>query len=238
MKRSLIMLTLLIIVLGAVVTTTVLACRETTCISVLLDVTDKASPIAGDNLMELAHLKDHPWSSCTVRITTLSNYDYNHTQQLLLDKKYIVFGNPQKRYKEMDRYRDSIETLIQRYTSNNSPRDQSVLCEPIVREANRLAASFGKNKYLIIQSDLAENSNIFSVYTKHDLRLAEVEPKTVEVLLLNNLHLQSLAGIQVYLVHQPISESDNKRFTTMAKWYQRLFERAGATVEISSNLTN
>ncbi|MBX7226413.1 MAG: hypothetical protein K1X55_10305 [Chitinophagales bacterium] len=173
-----------------------------------------------------------------VKCFTLSNYEYNNVESIALANRFFLFSNPKKRDREIDQFIAQIDTTLESIYKTDTGKEKSSIYVPIIREANTLYTSRAFRKIIIIQSDLQENTNRFSLYNENDYALLKQSPEKVLKKLEQIEKLHTVKGLTVYLIYQPKSDKDNERFMAMATFYKALFEKQGAEVYIGSNITH
>lgn len=240
MKTKLIFITLAIIVLGI---TTYIGLHyaknqvyQHNEISILIDVTDvQKYPITASAVTSLVGINERKWWSYTARVQTLSNYNYTAIAKVELTDAFVAFSNPNKRTKQIAGFTEALNRQLDSVYQSGSGREHSALYEPIIREANRFSNLKGK-RIMIIQSDLQEHSELFSVYRNVDYALLQHQSEAVINKLTKYLQPQNLQGIDIYIVYEPKDENDNKRFLMMVHVFQKILESHNATVHISANI--
>lgn len=205
-------------------------------ISVFVDVTDiQKNPITAQEITDLADMEHRRWCSYTVRLQTLSNYEYTSIGKVELPDAFVAFSNPYQRKKQVKTFSATLEKELDSLYQTTTTKPHSALYEPIIREANRISHLKGK-RLIIIHSDLQEHSDIFSVYNKLDYALLKKNPNEVVKRLTQHIQPINLKGIDVYFIYEPKDEDDNKRFLMMVHVFQTILESHNATVHIGANI--
>lgn len=118
---------------------------------------------------------------------------------------------------------------------NNTEKNQSILFYGIADELNRLATqSTATNKIAIINSNLLENNDYFSVFKESDKQLLFHHPDSVIRIFEKQLPIQNLKGVSVYIVHHSNPDTDHL-FSEMAKLYNYYLGLKGAQVNVVAN---
>lgn len=202
-----------------------------------IDVTDKDSGrVTGASILSLALEGQSILDPVTVQIEPISSYHNNVRKVVHLKGISWLMGNEPRRKRQLAELGKQIDTVLNQLYAIQEDRQGSIIFEHIVRSANELAKERVTNKVIIVQSDLLENTTRWSSYRTGDLAEIEDNPQAVERKLLQGEQPGDWKQITVYLIHVPRSKEDDERYTTMARFYKRVFERYGATVSIGSNL--
>ena len=100
-----------------------------------------------------------------------------------------------------------------------------------------MAESNADKQLVIIQSDMLDNSFIFSAYDKGKMAQLEKSPDFLAKLLDQHapITVQSLDKMKVLIVYQPNASTDYT-FRIISERYKAYLQNKGATVEIVANL--
>jgi hypothetical protein len=197
------------------------------------DMTDKVTmfPSADDFLSQL-NLKDHPFQSIRIKVTSISDKDVNTTTLLILDKENEWESNITIRKAKIRHFRAQLQrcltTIQQTDTSGHS-----IIYRPIIAQANRLASSGAKRRLLIVYSNLYENSDI-NFYNPSIIAMLKSNPKNIQERLEQQVALQPLNGIGVWLIYNPTSYRDNNHFRPIANLYETILLEHGASVHVDN----
>lgn len=206
-------------------------------IVLFVDKTDvQKEQIRTEDITPILELDKSIWKHNKIRFQTLSNYEYNNVKSVELPYTFFLFSSPKKRKKEIKAFTANIESTLKEIYKADSGTANSAIYEPLVREANKLAQSSASKKVMIVESDLQENTTVFSIYRESDYIQLLKHREQVIAMLDTLLHLNNVTGINIYLVYQPKSDADNERFIMMANLFRNIFEQKGAIVHIGSNI--
>lgn len=209
----------------------------TTVAGIYLDQTDTFKfAIQTREILAILNPGKYVWGEMNVHLTAVTDNNYEEVSVVTLKSRTMLLSNPHRRKREVSIFGDSLESAIRQIRAKHIGRPRTILYEPLVREANRLARSKAERKFLIVESDLAEHSPLFSVYSPQDSLLLQNNMDSASRKLRNQWPLEDLTGLQVFLVYQPKGYSDNERFVLMSKLFKMTLERAGAKVSIGANL--
>lgn len=204
--------------------------------SVLKDRTDLDSePVQADDLCPLLYL-DNKWAGISLRMLTISDYAYNKVHQVSLPGRIVLFSSVTERDKEIAGFKKDMAMCVDSINTEPIGLPHSSIYEPLMTEANRIAASKAKHKFVVAYTNCGENTPAFSVYNTKDRKLLKNNPQKVEQILEKMVKSANLNGLTVYLVYHPTTDKDNEYFTAMSRIYKRILEKAGATVIIEANL--
>ncbi len=204
---------------------------------VFVDQTDELTThISGDQITALIDVDNHQWSTHTVWVEAITNYNYDNLNKITLSKAIRVTGNPFKRKREVKHFMEQLDSSLNTLYETNMSISKSCIYEPVMRELNRLSKSKAHHKYMVINSDLAENSEIFSVYRSNDCIELQKHPDKIIEKLRNRIESEDLNGIMVHFVYKPKNDEDNRRFILMVKLYREILESNGAVVSIGTTL--
>ncbi len=108
----------------------------------------------------------------------------------------------------------------------------------IANELQLMKNKSGERNVLLVFSDLQENSNLFSCYTKANQELLYESPDTISQIF-ESMHLlpKNLNSIKVIFIFQPLTRPQDQKFEAMVKIYRKLLESRGATVIVQANNT-
>lgn len=206
-------------------------------VTVFIDKTDvQKEQLKVNDIVSLLDIDTHIWQRNKVELQTLSNFQYNNVQENELPFAFFLVSNPKKRKKEIQQFKTELDSALQSIYAIDSGRTRSSIYEPIVRTLNTVSHSKAHKTILIVQSDLQENTQTFSVYRESDYLLLQKHREQIIERFTKLLALQDIQGIVVYLIYQPKSDADNDRFILMANLFKEILEQKGAIVHIGSNV--
>jgi hypothetical protein len=206
-------------------------------ISLSIDKTDlfKSKPVA-DEILSKVDIERNKWAPVTLRINTLSGFDYNTVNELALPGKLMILSNPSRRDNEIAKFKSDFIDRLNAVSQTDIGLPNSCIYGPMVRELNRLSKSQAKRRIAILYGDCRHNMPEFSVYQQKDLELLKQHPEEVRELFEKLEKPGTLTGIEVYFIFEPRTEQENISFKLMAKLFQDILTDAGAKVYIAANL--
>lgn len=207
-------------------------------VSVIWDVTEAHSPRpeAGEIIPLLA--LDEPTNGATFRFTYASDVSFNHETVFILPVGgNAITTNQFDRKRKIEKFKQQIAAFLDSLSDDTVGRPNSSLFVPMAKSLNQLAASAANRKYLLVYSDLRENSSVMSFYNPKILALLQNDSAKAEALLAAQEQLGELNGIEIHLLYQPKDAADDAGYRIISGFYKSLFERKGAKVFISANLT-
>lgn len=215
------------------------SCTETTSVfdiemAIVVDKTDRMSiyPTA-DEIISQLELKDNPWQGVRITATYISDRDVNDVTVLQLDAENEWSGNMMIRKAKIKHFVKGLqECLSAMKYSGTCP--YSIVYRTVARQANRLAASNSNKKFLLIYSDLYENTADMSFYDPKIITRLQQHPQSIEAQFEATVPLGSLSGLNVWLIYNPANYRENSAYMAIANFYQRLFTEHGAVTHIAN----
>ncbi len=204
---------------------------------VIFDITDQllVKPHA-NSLLALYNFTNHKEQEASFKITTISDKQLNPTLNLHLgndaeSKKQNHSNDPNYRDKLIMIFYDSIRHMVARYDSlygNSKSIGYSECYRSIADILVEMNKTEVENKFLVIYSDLQENSDLFNCYTQSpfskNINARQVAYKIDSIYPLPN----DLKNITVYVVYQPPTREADKNFMFMCEVYKYLLEKQNA----------
>jgi len=215
------------------------SCTETasvfdTEIAIVVDKTDRMSiyPNADEIISQLG-LKDNPWQGVRIAATYISDRDVNDVTVLKLEAENEWSGNIMIRKAKIKQFIKQLQQcLTAMQYSGTCP--YSIVYRAIAGQANRLAVSKAKRKFLLVYSDLYEHGTDISFYDAKVIKRIHENPQSVAVQLEATAPLKPLKGLQLWFIYNPASFEENNRYMTVANFYQHLFTAHGAVAHITN----
>jgi hypothetical protein len=222
------------------VKTSVFEKHTTASISIFSDVTDpKFTQPDINEILEMQGFSDvkHPemWNGITIRATVLSDVDLNRVKTALLKPQNPWLSNEFERAKEISRFREESENLMQGLQDENG-KNQSSIIKPIYEETLRLINDSSNEKVLIVYSDLIQNTSELTLYSPAELEAFAKKNDSVNYLEQEYPLPTSIKGLIVYLIYSPVDAIDNERYIKISDVFKEYFERNGAQVIRRANL--
>jgi hypothetical protein len=212
-------------------------------ISVIRDVTDPhvlqpdANPVLG-----LFNLSENRSARVNFRYREISDKVLVPVVDLHLPDESVT--NRQNRKNEplfreraiLNFYETIRKTLNADTDTSSSLKDHSECFKAISSELNLLVQSNSKNRFLLVFSNLYENSSILSVYDKTNNRLLAQNPRKIaDQFEKTHLLPESLKGIKVFFLFQPVTREEDQKYLELVSVYRSLLESRGATVRVQAN---
>lgn len=134
-----------------------------------------------------------------------------------------------------------IEAIDQLEFYSTTPElSHSLILEPVTAELARMASLPYEKRYLVLYSNLYENSALGSpTYEGLDLTEGSDERKAFVTSLKTKLdygNLLSLKGIEMIIIYTPVDFDDDQKFTSMLSIVQELYEPLGCSVSARASL--
>ncbi len=216
---------------------------ESTAVSTLLDITDKHALIPDEtpilNLYNMKANKDH---EAIYRCTYTTDKAYNPVGICILKSKAETDAENttddvfHREKCVLNFYEGVKQEIKQRNTesSHDTILAHSECLKTIAMELHTLTELRYKRKFLLVYSDLSENSRIFNCYKMGNDNPELLFKKVAKVFSGTQLLPKSLTGITIYFIYQPKDRQEDTRYQIMSDVYRRLLEERGATVIITT----
>lgn len=204
---------------------------------ILSDVSDSFS--STPNAKEISKMIDfekHFWDRISYKSVIVDDIDIGTSETHVLEAENSLFSNKIHRHNKIDSFEHEIDSSITSLNGVQIGRNRSSIYLPIARELNLLVASNATERILVYYGDLKEHSSIFSAYDKKDIELLKKHPDSLENRFTSIQSIKNLSGIQVYFVYKPKDAVDNDRYVLLAKFFEKILSKHGATVTITANL--
>lgn len=223
---------------------------QTTQICVLIDVTDerfKDDNFVNENIpkfLKIMHLDKQTggFSGGEIKLSLINEVSdsKSKTVKIASGETGLMGENPLNRKDEVERFYLELENSFSGILSAaNWGTNASKIYQKVTRECIKMKRVQTDRKYLIIYSDMLENSNAFSFYgagwkSKIEKMIAEPDV-TIEKLAQSGLALPDLSEFEIYIVATRTTENDEK-INLSEQFWAALFEYQGATVSFNSVL--
>lgn len=223
---------------------------KTTQICVLIDVTDerfKDEKFVSENLPKLLQLMELDqqtggFSGGEIKLSLINEVSDSKSKTIKIETGVsgLMGENPLNRKDEVDRFYKELEnSFTQILNKANWGTDASKIYQKVTRELIKMKSTTADKKYLIIYSDMLENSNLFSFYganwKSNILKMVEDPDATLEKLAEKGPALPDLSEFTIYIITTRTAENDEKINISEQFWIT-LFENQGATVSFNSGL--
>lgn len=233
------MKTLITIITVVGITIIFVACTptklSTTEIVLITDSTDTflAKPKA-DEIQKLFDSNDN-WSGRIFKQSFISDVSINQIKEVKIEAESNWHGNQFLRENKVKRFNQSVAEILKEAESTENGKNYSAVYYTLAQALNRLSQSKSNIRILIAYTDLLEHTPEMSFYDEKQFALLTTKPEEITRYFEKQASLQSLAGIEVYIVYQPDLQND-KRFRVVSEYYKHLLESKNATVHITANL--
>jgi len=223
---------------------------ETTQICVLIDITDerfKDDNFVSENLpkfLKLMKLDKNTggFSGGEIKLSLINEVSdsKSKTVKLTTGETGMMGENPLNRKDAVDKFYTELEgSFNDLLNSANWGTNASKIYQKVTREIIKMKKSDIERKYLIIYSDMLENSKQFSFYNanwKNNIQKMIDDPEsTLEKLSKTGPTLPDLSEFEIYIINTRTAENDEKINFSEQLWIT-LFEHQGALVSFNSVL--
>jgi hypothetical protein len=173
-------------------------------VSIIKDVTDPdISNEEPANIVNEFGINDEVlYEGLVFRGTLISSEDRPVTQLTIKPVNYL-FAEQFDRAEKMRTFRANIATAITNLEAlREPPKRRSLVIKTLAKEVIAVSQIDGKEKVMLVMSDLLESSQSFSFYSSRDLIKAKLHPEKVAEQFQKIAPLPSTKGIKVYLIYQ------------------------------------
>ena len=206
-------------------------------ITVMRDITDTqiSQPKLAD-ISTLLNLNNSKWDGAYFKFVDITDVSYNHNYEIKIDPENQWLGNELDRDKKVKQFYAEINKILLNADSEKVGKVNSSIYKPIATELNRLSQSSSQKRFLLIYSDLEENTDKLSFYDKKTINLLRTDQNSIRKYFEALAPLKNLTGIKVYLIYQPKNNQADELYQMIAGLYKTLLVSKGATVEITANI--
>lgn len=213
--------------------------KYSTEVSIMRDLTDMelARPDAAQ-IIPLFGLTTNKWAGAKFQFHDISDVSFNPVTEVSIPPANDWLSDEYKRNKDIKSFYGEIAQAIIDSTKEKIGRTHSSVYLPIANELNRLAQSSANRRILILYTDLMENDQNFSFYSKATFAQLKNNPEKIVEHFKTEQPLSRLDGIEVYLIYQPKDAATDLQYQLVSGLYKAMLEKAGAKVTITANLIN
>ncbi len=243
------------ILIGAFLTCImILGCEKekvtNTNICVLIDVTDtrfqNETMVAETlpKLLKMMHLnkEEGGFSGGEIKFSLINEVSDSKSQKVKLKtaEPGLLGENPLIRKDEVSAFLTQTEKAFSAViTSANWGTDASKIYQKVTRELIKMKSNTADKKYLIIYSDMLENSNLFSFYGNNWKpaieKMIETPEEALSQLAKKGPALPDLSEFEIFIITHRTPENDEK-INLSERFWATLLEYQGATVHFDSTL--
>jgi len=208
---------------------------------ILADISDsfpEVSKFSVEQIKPLLTLNMNSMCGATVWVASVSDLRYTASHRISLENTNQLSENEFDRKTSIDSFYARINNRIKEIQGLKADGTNGThLFFSLSNSLQNLASCTScTSKTLIVLSDLREYSNLFNTYDSIELNMFQTNPKEMEELIDYHYHIPSLKGINIYLIHEPISKADDDAFHLLSNFLKTFLEKKGAKVTISSHL--
>ncbi|GEM_PF-1729644 len=230
------------------------SCREekatTTSICVLIDVSDKRfknQDYVNENVPKFLSLmklsgQTGGFSGGQIKLSLINELSDSKSKTIKIEtgETGLMGENPLNRKDKVVKFQNElVQSFTQILEQANWGTNASKIYQKVTRELIKMKKSEADNKYLIIYSDMLENSSLFSFYGtdwKKNIEKLMADPeKALEYLSKKGPALPDLSEFEIFVIPSRTSENDEK-INLSEQFWKVLFEFQGATISFNSSL--
>lgn len=223
---------------------------ETTQTCVLIDVTDerfKEENFVSENIPKYLQLmgltkETGGYSGGEIKLSLINEVSDSKSKTIKIEagETGLLGENPLNRKDEVERFYSDLEnSFTQLLGTANWGTDASKIYQKVTRELIKMKKTEADNKYMIIYSDMLENSKLFTFYGanwKSNIEKMIAAPEaTLAELSENGPALPDLSEFEIQIITTRTSANDEKINLSEQLWIT-LFEYQGASVSFNSVL--
>ena len=219
-------------------------------VCVLIDVTDEKfrdNNFVDENLPKFLKLmkldpESDGFSGGEIKLSLINEVSdsKSKTIKIATAETGMLGENPLNRRDEVQRFstelKESFTTILE---NADWGTDASKIYQKVSRELLKMKKSEADRKYLIIYSDMLENSKLFSFYGtnwKQQIEKLAADPElTLEQLAKNGPALPDLSEFEIFVVASRNQQNDEKINLSEQLWTS-ILEQQGATISFNSTL--
>lgn len=165
----------------------------------------------------------------------IGDIDFGNSFELSLSPKdYSIDETIEDRFSRKKKFLKHAQAGYLKVSSTATPKDHSIIYRVIAKELNKLSGSKAKQRTLLVNSDLMENSKELNFYKPRHYNLLINSPCEVEKLLISQLKLMDLKGIEVYFLFQPKDFYQNDTYKAILDIYIKIISEAGGVCKIGN----
>ena len=223
---------------------------QTTAVIVLIDVTDerfKDNQFTEENIPKFLQLmklnkETGGYSGGEIKFSLINEVSDSKSRkaQIASGETGLMGENPLTRKDEVNRFCDELDIALSEVLEKADwGTNASKIYQKVTRECIKLSREEADRKYLIIYSDMLENSKLFTFYGnnwKSQIDKMINEPElTMEKLGAKGPSLPDLSDLEIFIIATRTEGNDEKINLSEQLWTS-LFEYQGATVTFGSTL--
>jgi len=243
MKTKVVVLSIILVGIGFLVVSCTPSEPPTSSeIYLVVDVTASAENknhplnLTAEKLTHLFELDTKPKSGVKYSQSIISEVHLNQEFSDELEPVNPAKYNKYKRLPKIKKFVGKVENAVKELENSEYDRESSNIFIALSNIINKVAKNDADRQLVIIQSDMLDNSFMFSAYDKGQMKkVAESPTYLTELLEQHSPITQSLQKMRVIIVNQPNAKTDYA-FRLISERYKAYLQSKGATVEIVANL--
>ena len=211
---------------------------NTTAISLLRDDTDSNLTKPNSEVVNLYGINDSKLRDGFVfRERSISDVALKHVKQENVKPATYLNSDNNSRIAELKAFKSHVMHYIDSLVAEPyKPKSNSLVYQAITSELTHLQQTGATNKYMIIYSDMLQNSDEFSFYKEKDFAEAKLHPDKVVTRFENMGTMPNLTGVKIYIINTPRSYNDEKKFNVAISVFKILVEQKHGELIVASNI--
>lgn len=189
-----------------------------------------------EKITQLFELDTKPKASVKYSQSIISEVHLNQEFSVELESANPANFNKYKRRSKTNKFVEKVVGAVKKLENVEYDRKSSNIFIALSNIINKVSINDSDNQLVIINSDMLDNSFIFSAYDKGQIKKLGNSTNYLSELLEQHAPItMSLHKMKVMIVYQPNSQTDFA-FRLLSERYKAYLKSKGATVEIVANL--
>lgn len=211
-------------------------------ISTLVDHTDvmKQYPTA-DGVIKFAGLDGNKYMGLTVEVRAITDVTNNPVERLELPPENELSSNSRIRGARVRKYTERLDSVFTGFMPHNkgeATRGHSVIYQNLVRSVRDMKEDGCTDCILLAFTDGLHNEDGLNFTSPRVQKLLRENPDSVQQTLLRRETIEDklMENVRIYIIYESTSYENNRLVTTAGTFWERMFEKYGATVSVRARL--
>jgi hypothetical protein len=212
-------------------------------IYIVVDVTASAENknhplnLNAEKITRLFEFDTKPKASAKYSQSIISEVHLNQEFSEELESANPAKFNPYRRKATVKNFVVKVENAVKDLENTKYDRESSNIFIALANIINKVAKNDKDRQLVIIQSDMLDNSFMFSAYNKQQMEKVENSPEFLtEILEKHTPITQSLKKMRVVILYQPNAQTDFSFRLLTQRYKDYLLSKGVKSVEIMANL--
>lgn len=216
---------------------TLLSCHSravVTNISILYDITDPLlrKPLLVD-ILTISNIDENIWQGLSVHIETICDMTTSDQWDFILPEENHLQVSRRFRLLTVANFKEKIMNRLTYLDSinNHTSLKHSIIYEPIVKVSNKLSKIYGQFNYLLVYSNLMENS-VVNFHNAKEFEVLKTQPIKIKQILIKEAKLKDLEGLKIYLLFKANSYEESNCYKIASHFFTSLLTEKSASVQL------